>query len=163
MFERQINLYLITRHILCSFILIQLFPQSCSPPAIVFFPSLLSLTFITAGQASRRGKMPTSYLFGDRFDYNGSFFISVKRHSKSESHFQIKRKRGSMGRMCVCVGGGGCLLISYLWICLDTRECFCADFKHYLILQTSLLMLPRSEADCSAACQMKIGALALCA
>lgn len=71
------------------------------------------------------------------------------------------RERGSMRRMCVCVCRG--VLISYLWICLDTRECFCADFKHYLILQTSLLMLPRSEADCSAACQMKIGALALCA
>ena len=43
-----------------------------------------------------------------------------------------KRKRSG--------GGGGGLLISYLWICLDAGECSCADFKHYLILQTSLLM-----------------------
>lgn len=36
-------------------------------------------------------------------------------------------------------------LISYLWIYLDSGECGSANFKHYLILQTNLLMLVRSE------------------
>lgn len=51
-----------------------------------------------------------------------------------------RRRKQSVGREGERRRGNFFLLISYLWICLDAGECSCADFKHYLISQTSLLM-----------------------
>ena len=54
------------------------------------------------------------------------------------------------------------LVISYLWIYLDTGECCCTNFKHYLILQTSLLMLQRSEAQCGALAKLRWQQIHMC-
>lgn len=140
-----------------SFLLKNLSTCSCPMILPIFSHCISYFIFVficaTLKWDTQWGKQPLCSLFGGWFDWNSCVFIWVKRHSvKSESEFQIKGRR-EWGR-----GGevGEILLISYLWIYLDARECRCADFKHYLILQTSLLMCARSEADCRALAKWRL-------
>ncbi len=113
--------------------------------------------------------VPSSRLSPPLTDFNKirSFFLSfegtiwlvcpftvVKRHTANLNLIsQIKNKKRRIWEGGWKKGKGDFflfLLISYLWIYLDAGECCCTNFKHYLILQTSLLMLLRSEAHSTA-------------
>lgn len=101
-------------------------------------------------------KIFTSFIGGNNF-ISVAFFITVVKRLIANLNLisQIKNKKKRIWEWGVLNEGVGgifflFLLISYLWIYLDAGECCCTNFKHYLILQTSLLMLLRSEAHSTA-------------